>query len=186
MHVHVRVKHTLNMPMGLHPAQQQMKNVPKNQKPSPPVQIDMYLVQHVQHAIPVIHTVMVGLLTVAVVIKTQLNPEHKPHVLDLITVLRIHVEHVKPRIVITGIIIVQRIQPVPPRTATNQWPVLHAIRDIIHRGQRVLHVRTSQQTVHTPAQHRQIHVHGHATVGIIRHLIISVVSSVDLASPISI
>ena len=85
------------------------------------MQIDMYLVQHVQHAVPVIHTVMAAVSAVHIVIHWKQTLVPNWHAVHHRAVHRQRVGHVH-RERATGVIInLQPIHRAHQRTALNLW-----------------------------------------------------------------
>ena len=131
------------------------------------MQIDMCLVRHARHAIPVIHTVMAAVSAVHIAIhwKQALVPNW--HAANLPTVRHMPVARVH-RERATGVITsLQPIHPAHQMIVQNQCPVYHAIRGIIKMGSVARHARTSRPTVRTPAQHHPTHVRGNVIRDII-------------------
>ena len=144
-----------------------MKHVSKNQKPSPPVQITMYLAQHARHAIPITHTVMAAVSAMHIAMRPNrtLVPSyrvHNPKTVHRIPVARVHREHA------TGVITsLQPIHPAHQITVPNLWRPYRARRDITNRMYHAPHAQTNPTTVITPAPHRPMHVRGNAMMDIL-------------------
>ena len=149
-----------------------MRPVKKNQKPSPPVQITMYLAQHAQHVQRHTHHQMVAVsaMHIAMNPKQTLVPSyrvHNPKTVNLIPVSRVIRERANG--VITSLqpihhahqmIVISRLN----RTRAKS-ELLIFMPIAIRRG--VKNAQTNPTTVITPAPHRPIRVRGNVMMDII-------------------